>query len=74
MYGRVAKVIAASGGGKIKTISQMIAIIVLLFGANYNNTLLLQVGTIFMIIATFFTLYSGADYLYKNKDLFMNSK
>ena len=68
------KVIAASGGGKIKTISQMIAIIVLLLGANLNNNLLLQIGTIFILIATFFTLYSGIDYLYKNKDLFMNSK
>lgn len=68
------KVIAASGGGKIKTISQMLAIIILLIGANSNNILLLQVGTIFMLIATFFTLYSGAEYLYKNRELFMNSK
>ena len=68
------KVIAASGGGKIKTISQMLAVIILLLGANLSNNLLLQVGTIFMLIATFFTLYSGADYLYKNRELFMNSK
>ena len=32
------KVIAASGGGKIKTTSQMIAIILLLIGANYSNS------------------------------------
>ena len=63
------KVIAASGGGKIKTISQMLAIIILLFGANSSNNLLLQIGTIFMLIATIFTLYSGIDYLYKNKEL-----
>ena len=68
------KVIAASGGGKIKTISQMLAIIILLFGANSSNNLLLQIGTIFMLIATIFTLYSGTDYLYKNRELFMNSK
>lgn len=68
------KVIAASGGGKIKTISQMLAIIILLLGANIDNSMLLQVGTIFMLIATMLTLYSGADYLYKNKELFMNSK
>ena len=68
------KVIAASGGGKIKTISQMLAIIILLLGANMNNVLALQIGTVFMLIATLFTLYSGADYLYKNKELFMNSK
>ncbi|WP_297133532.1 CDP-diacylglycerol--glycerol-3-phosphate 3-phosphatidyltransferase [Terrisporobacter sp.] len=68
------KVIAASGGGKIKTISQMLAIIILLIGANFNNILLINTGSIFILIATFFTLYSGIDYLYKNRDLFMNSK
>ncbi|HBI91845.1 MAG TPA: CDP-diacylglycerol--glycerol-3-phosphate 3-phosphatidyltransferase, partial [Terrisporobacter glycolicus] len=50
------------------------AIIILLLGANIDNSMLLQVGTIFMLIATMLTLYSGADYLYKNKELFMNSK
>ena len=68
------KVIAASGGGKIKTTSQMIAIIFLLIGANFSNDIILLIGTVAMYIATIFTLYSGIDYLYKNRDLFMNSK
>ena len=68
------KVIAASGGGKTKTTSQMIAIILLLIGANYSNSQIVFVGTIAMYIATIFTLYSGIDYLYKNRELFMNSK
>ena len=68
------KVIAASGGGKIKTTSQMIAIILLLIGANYSNSQIVFVRTIAMYIATIFTLYSGIDYLYKNRELFMNSK
>ena len=68
------KVIAASGGGKIKTTSQMIAIIFLLIGANFSNDILSLIGNIGMYIATFFTLYSGIDYLYKNRELFMNSK
>ena len=68
------KVIAASGGGKIKTTSQMIAIILLLIGANYSNSQIVFVGTIARYIATIFTLYSGIDYLYKNRELFMNSK
>ena len=55
------KVIAASGGGKIKTTSQMIAIILLLIGANYSNSQIVFVGTIAMYIATIFTLYSGID-------------
>lgn len=42
------KVIAASGGGKIKTTSQMIAIILLLIGANYSNSQIVFVGTIAM--------------------------
>ena len=68
------KVIAASGGGKIKTTSQMIAIILLLIGANYSNETIVFIGTIAMYIATICTLYSGIDYLYKNRELFMNSK
>ena len=68
------KVIAASGGGKIKTTSQMIDIIFLLIGANFSNDIILLIGTVAMYIATIFTLYSGIDYLYKNRDLFMNSK
>ena len=68
------KVLAASGGGKIKTTSLMIAIILLLLGANYSNETIVFIGTIAMYIATIFTLYSGIDYLYKNKELFMNSK
>ena len=68
------KVIAASGGGKIKTTSQMIAIILLLIGANYSNETIVFIGTIAMYIATIFTLFSGIDYLYKNKQLFKNSK
>ena len=68
------KVIAASGGGKLKTITQMVSIIVLLIGENFNNILLLKIGFIFILIATLLTLYSGWEYLYKNKDLFMNSK
>ena len=68
------KVIAASGGGFNYSTSQMIAIILLLIGANYSNETIVFIGTIAMYIATIFTLYSGIDYLYKNKELFMNSK
>lgn len=68
------KVIAASGGGKLKTISQMIAIPVLLLGANFENSTLVIIGEIAILIATLLTLYSGWEYLYKNKHLFMDSK
>ena len=52
----------------------MLSIIVILLGANFNNALLLNIGFILILIATLLTLYSGWEYLYKNKDLFMNSK
>ena len=68
------KVIAASGGGKLKTISQMISIPILLLGAQYKNTILLSIGNITILLATLLTLYSGWEYLYKNKNLFMESK
>ena len=63
------KVIAASGGGKLKTISQMIAIPLLLLGAQFGSSILLSIGNITILIATLLTLYSGWEYLYKNKNL-----
>ena len=68
------KVIAASGGGKLKTISQMIAIPLLLLGKQFESTILLCIGNIAILIATLLTLYSGWEYLYKNKNLFMENK
>ena len=62
------KVIAASGGGKLKTISQMIAIPLLLLGAQFGSNILLSIGNITILIATLLTLYSGWEYLYKNKN------
>ncbi|MFI3211198.1 MAG: CDP-diacylglycerol--glycerol-3-phosphate 3-phosphatidyltransferase [Peptostreptococcaceae bacterium] len=72
--GAEGKVIAASGGGKIKTISQMVAIMFLLFGENYNNYIIVSIGEISLLIATLVTIQSGYEYLSKNKELFMNSK
>ena len=46
------KVIAASGGGKLKTISQMVAIIVLSLGEQFNNGTLLILGSIFEAMIT----------------------
>ena len=62
------KVIAASGGGKLKTISQMIAIPLLLLGVQFGSNILLSIGNITILIATLLTLYSGWEYLYKNKN------
>ncbi|MCU9815897.1 CDP-diacylglycerol--glycerol-3-phosphate 3-phosphatidyltransferase [Paraclostridium sp. AKS73] len=68
------KVIAASSGGKLKTISQMVAIVILLLGAHTANPVFLNIGRITILIATLLTLYSGWEYVYKNRNLFMESK
>lgn len=54
-------VIAASNGGKAKTVSQMVAILMLMLSIPY--------GMIVMYVAVALTFYSGVDYLYKNKSL-----
>lgn len=62
--------IAASNLGKIKTITQIISIIIVLFN-NYPFYLInLPLDKIMLYIATFFTLLSGIDYLYKNRKVF----
>lgn len=69
------RVIAASGGitiaasslGKIKTVTQLIAIILLLIN-NYPFILIgLPFDIIMLYISLFFTVLSGVDYIYKNK-------
>lgn len=77
------KVLAASSLGKIKTVFQIILVIVL-FLFNYRSTasyvlftntdFLHLVVDILMIITTLFTLISGYDYVKKNKDLILQSK
>lgn len=52
-------VIAASAGGKLKTVSQIIGIILLIFN--------LPLGMLVMWIAMFLTIWSGMDYLIKSK-------
>ncbi len=55
------KVIAASGGGKIKTVLQMLSVIMLLLSIPFAN--------IVFYLAVAMTLYSGVEYIWKNKNL-----
>ena len=48
-------VLAAAMPGKIKTVTQMLSIILLLCHLHF-------IGTIMLYIALFFTIYSGYDY------------
>lgn len=67
-------VIAASKLGKIKTVSQMIAIIVLLLN-NYPFSLInFPLGNILAYIAAALTVISGIDYFVKNKEIILKSK
>ncbi len=54
-------VIAASIWGKIKTVTQIIAIILALLNVPYYNVV--------VIIALIATILSGVDYIYKNKNV-----
>lgn len=63
-------VIAASGWGKIKTITQMVAIISILI-ENYPFALInFPFSSITLILAVIFTIISGVDYIYINRKIF----
>ena len=65
--------IAASKWGKVKTITQMIGIILILIEGFPMITMdLPPIGYYVMCLATIFTIISGVDYFYKNKELFTN--
>ncbi|MGL4606436.1 MAG: CDP-diacylglycerol--glycerol-3-phosphate 3-phosphatidyltransferase [Eubacteriaceae bacterium] len=63
-------VIAASKWGKAKTISQMIAIILILFNNWPFSLINIPMDVIMIYIATLLTLISGIDYLIINKKVF----
>ena len=75
------KVIAASIWGKLKTVTQMLAIILIMFDKNafaqcFNGTLsgaefgLNIISTIMLIISVIATIFSGIDYRKGGKELF----
>ncbi len=74
------KVIAASIWGKLKTVTQMIAIILIIFDKNafwdcFRGGLtsvdfaINLVATILLLISVFATIFSGIDYMKNGKDL-----
>lgn len=67
------KVLAAAWPGKIKTTTQMLAIILLLVNNAGFNTIGIPMGEIFLYICLFFTVYSGIDYFVKNASVFSDS-
>ena len=61
--------IAASPWGKIKTITQLTAIILFLFNNFPFSFLGIRADKIMIYIALFFTILSGVDYIVKNKNI-----
>lgn len=67
-------VLAASSMGKLKTVSQILAVILLMlnnFPFSYTN---IPVDMIMLYIALVFTVWSGLDYFIKNWNVVGNSK
>ena len=61
--------IAASPLGKFKTITQLIALILLLINNFPFNTIGIPFDMIMLYISLIFTILSGIDYIYKNRGI-----
>lgn len=73
------KVLAAGMSGKVKTVLQMIAVILFLLGLSlgYSDlssegaaSTVMMIGSIAFYAALVMTVYSGCEYIVKNKDVF----
>lgn len=67
------EVVAAQQLGKIKTATQLVAISFLLLNNIFFEAINVPFGTIMLYIALFFTIWSGADYFYKNRRALLDS-
>lgn len=66
-------VLAAEWPGKIKTVTQMFAIIFLMVNDFPLAWTGIPIGTILLYISLFFTVYSGIDYFYNARHIFKDS-
>lgn len=67
------EVMAAAWPGKVKTATQMIAIVLLLINNVPFNAIGFPAAQIFLYICLIATVYSGVDYFVKNKHVFTGS-
>ncbi len=65
-------VISASVLGKIKTVTQVVAVVAILIKDYPFNMINLPVGSIAISLAIFFTVWSGLDYFIKAWDMLKN--
>ncbi|NMD69547.1 CDP-diacylglycerol--glycerol-3-phosphate 3-phosphatidyltransferase [Bacillus sp. DNRA2] len=68
------EVVAANMLGKIKTWAQIVAISALLLHNTIFELINLRFDLIALWVALIFTIWSGWDYFYKNRDVLVNSK
>ena len=66
-------VLAASWLGKAKTMTQMIAVCLLLLNNVIFSYFSIPMDQILIWLATIISVVSGIDYFYKNKDFIMES-
>ena len=65
------RVLAAGMSGKIKTVLQMIAVpLIMLAQAVPSVPILMTLGYIVFVASLVMTVYSGGEYILKNKDIF----
>lgn len=67
------EVVAANQLGKIKTATQLVAISFLLLNNIFFEVIHFPFATIMLYIALIFTIWSGADYFYKNRRVLLDS-
>lgn len=67
------EVVAANMLGKVKTTAQLIAIVFLLLNNIFFEAAGIPFGMIMLYIALVFTVWSGADYFYKNRRVLLDS-
>lgn len=66
-------VLAAAWPGKIKTATQMLAIILLYMNNVLFNNIHIPMANILLYVCLFFTIYSGVEYFWKNRQVFKGS-
>ena len=67
------EVMAAAMPGKIKTFTQMFAIIFLFLNNVFFDNINFPIGQVLLYICLFFTVYSGFDYFYNARFVFADS-
>jgi len=61
--------LSASKFGKLKTMTQMITITLILINMIFGNEIFATINTILLYIVIILTIFSGLDYLYKGRKL-----